>query len=59
MAQSAPALHEHHVPQGWPRWLYSTNHQDIRTMYLVVAILGRAIGGILSIGARPCPARAC
>src|SRR6058998_2958831 len=39
-------------PHGWRRYLYSTNHKDIGTMYLVFALIGGLIGGILSIGIR-------
>ncbi|HUF45990.1 MAG TPA: cbb3-type cytochrome c oxidase subunit I, partial [Aestuariivirgaceae bacterium] len=40
---------EAHHPTGWRRYVYSTNHKDIGTMYLVFAIMGGVIGGILSI----------
>jgi cytochrome c oxidase subunit I len=40
---------EEHHPTGWRRYVYSTNHKDIGTMYLVFAIVGGVIGGILSI----------
>jgi cytochrome c oxidase subunit 1 len=43
---------EHHHPTGWRRWLYSTNHKDIGTMYLVLAIIGGLVGGVLSMGMR-------
>src|SRR6201991_2928159 len=46
------AAHEHHTPTGWRRFVYSTNHKDIGTMYLVFAIIGGIIGGALSIGMR-------
>jgi len=37
------------VPAGWRRYIYSTNHKDIGTMYLVFAICAGLIGGTLSI----------
>src|SRR3972149_2798755 len=54
MAQHAhveAAHHEDH-PTGWRRYVYSTNHKDIGTMYLVFALVGGIIGGILSIAMR-------
>ena len=41
-----------HHPNGWRRFVYSTNHKDIGTMYLVFAMVGGVIGGVLSIGMR-------
>src|SRR5881296_3604382 len=47
------ALHPHpDHPTGWRRYLYSTNHKDIGTMYLVFALVGGLVGGVLSIGMR-------
>jgi len=42
------ASHADH-PTGWKRWLYSTNHKDIGTMYLTFAIVGGILGGIMSM----------
>src|SRR3954463_13725106 len=39
-------------PTGWGRFVYSTNHKDIGTMYLAFALMGGLIGGILSVGMR-------
>jgi cytochrome c oxidase subunit 1 len=39
--------HDHH-PHGWKRWVYSTNHKDIGTMYIVLALIAAIVGGVLS-----------
>jgi cytochrome c oxidase subunit 1 len=36
-------------PGGWRRYLYSTNHKDIGTMYFVLAICAGFIGGTFSV----------
>jgi cytochrome c oxidase subunit I len=50
MAETAVNAHEghDHRPSGWRRWLYSTNHKDIGTMYLIAAIVAALIGGSMS-----------
>jgi len=42
----------HEIPHGWRRFLYSTNHKDIGTMYLVFALIAGLIGGVMSIAIR-------
>ncbi|MGF1640632.1 MAG: cytochrome c oxidase subunit I [Rhodospirillales bacterium] len=39
--------HEHH-PSGWRRWLYSTNHKDIGTLYIILSVIAAIIGGLMS-----------
>ena len=53
LSQSSDTIssHDHHgAPSGFvKRWLYSTNHKDIGTMYIIFAIVAAFIGGGMSI----------
>lgn len=52
-ASSHAAHHDHshddHHPSGITRWLYSTNHKDIGTMYLTLAVISSLVGGAFSM----------
>ncbi|PKQ05643.1 MAG: cytochrome c oxidase subunit I [Alphaproteobacteria bacterium HGW-Alphaproteobacteria-12] len=51
MAGQAASAHADHAghPTGWKRYVYSTNHKDIGTMYLIFAIIAGIVGGTFSV----------
>lgn len=39
----------HDTPTGIKRWIFSTNHKDIGSMYIIFSIISGLIGGLFSV----------
>ncbi|MEK4033434.1 cytochrome c oxidase subunit I [Methylocystis sp. IM3] len=50
MASSTAGAHDH--PRGLRRFLFSTNHKDIGTLYLILAVIGGVVGSLMSVAIR-------